>query len=325
MACLAACSGDGTGSLELTLTLPTEPDLRPTGMTTVTVTATAPGAPPISTTSVLDGNRFSAGDLPVGEAVQIGVVLRDVSNRIVGVGQAGQPVDLLGDEGTKVEIPVRRPFVYASSANALVSFDPTLDPRDAKFQRTLPGISSPRFTVSVGGDRLAVVSDAPVPIGETATNAIVGTVDIPSGVRDATAVPGTSKLAIAHATGISIADLDARDAVTVDVGPVDRVTVGPSADGSLVAHGLIGRVAPPELPPPMGTCTGTSSLVRVSIDAPEPAPPISFGQAVSDLAAAPNAPMLFVTLPCAGQVARVTGDIETAGIGLENLSALERR
>jgi len=324
MACLSACSGGGTGSLELTLTLPTEPELRPTGMTTVTVTATAPGEPPISTTSVLVDNQFAAGDLPVGEDVQIGVVLRDVSNRIVGVGQAGQPVDIVGDRATQLAIPVRRPFVYASSGSALVSFDPTLDPRDASFQGTLAGITAPRFTVSVGGDRLAVVSDAQVQIVETATNTIAGSITVPPGARDAAAVPGTHKLAIAHATGITIADLDTREAVTVEVGPVDRVTVGPGADGALIAHGLIGRVAPPDLPPPMGACTGTSSLVRVSIDAPAPATPVSLGQAVSDLAAAPDASMLFAALPCAGQVARLTGDIETAGVALENLSALER-
>lgn len=324
IACLAACSSEGTGSLELTLTLPTDPDLRPAGMTTVTVTATEPGGPPMSTTSVLVDGRFSAGDIPIGADVQIGVVLRDVSNRIVGVGQAGHPVDIVGDQPTQLAIPVRRPFVYASSGSALVSFDPTLDPRDPRFQGTLAGITAPRFTISVGGDRLAVVTDSQVHVVETATNAIRGMIPVPAGTRDAAAVPGTAKLAVAHAAGITIVDLDTSTAVTADVGPVDRVTVGPGGDGALVAYGLVARVAPPDLPPPMGACDGSSSLVRVAIDSAAASAPIELGEAVSDLAAAPDGGLVFATLPCAGQVARLASDIDIAGVTLEKVSDLER-
>src|SRR5665647_2050672 len=126
--CLLGCSGGGSGSLELTLALPTQTELRPAGMTTVTVTATAPGDSPISNTSAIGtDSKFTAGEFPVGDGVQLGVVLRDVSNRIVGVGEAGQTVDLVGDKATKISIPVRRPFVYTASGSNLYSFDPTLD------------------------------------------------------------------------------------------------------------------------------------------------------------------------------------------------------
>ena len=72
-----------SGSLELTLSLPSDPALRPVGMTTVTVTATPPGESPIANTSAVGpSGTFSAGDLPIGDDVHVGVVLRDVSNRM---------------------------------------------------------------------------------------------------------------------------------------------------------------------------------------------------------------------------------------------------
>lgn len=329
MACLAGCSGSATGSLDLTLTLPSEADLKPTGMTTVTVTATPPGESPIATTSVLSSMQtFSAGDLPVGPDVQLGVVLRDVSNRIVGVGEAGQTIDILGDQATHVTIPVRRPFVYVNSNGSLYSFDPTLDPRDTKFQGKLTGVASPLFTISVGGDRLAVVSNNAVQVVVTATNTVMGSIPVPAGVTDATAVPGTHKLAVASASGIAIVDLDASTAVTASVGPVDRVTVGPGASGGLYAYGLINRVVPPENPPPLTACAGMSSVVAVSVDVTSSetlATPVSLGAAISDLAAAPNTAMLFGTAPCTGKVVNIQGDpLGGAALTLKEIATLDR-
>ena len=316
----------GTGALELTLKLPGQMELRPSGMTTITVTAQAAGESPISNTSVLSGTSFSAGELPVGRDVQVGIVLRDVSNRIVGVGDAGALVDIEGDRTTTVEIPVRRPFVYAASASGLYSFDPTLDPRDMRFQGMLAGVTDPLLTISVGGDRLAVVSSAQVQVVVTATNNVTGSITIPAGTRDAAAVPGSSKLAIAGTGGITIVDLDTGVATTAAVGPVDRVSVGPSTDGTLYAYGLVGRVVAPEAPPPIGTCTGSSSVVAVAIDAPSTVAPRSLPSAVSDLTAAPDAPGVFVTLPCEGEVARIDGDLvgEVAQLTLATIASLER-
>lgn len=326
VACSTGCTNPA-GSLELTLSLPSQVELRPTGMTTVTVTATAPGESPIATTAVLGGSKVSAGDLPVGTAIQLGIVLRDVSNRIVGVGEADQTVDVLGDKAAKISIPVRRPFVYASSGSALYSFDPTLDPRDAKFQGKLAGVSAPQFTVPVGGDRLAVISANQVQVVITATNAVMGAIAVPAGVTDAAPVPGTHKLAVAHAAGIAIVDLDTGMVQNAAVGPVDRVTVGPGgpgSDGAMVAYGLVGRVLPPERPTSLATCTGTSKIVSVLVNAPAVAVPAAVTAAVSDIAAAPDVPMLFATLPCVGKVDTVKGVIEGGALTLTEVSSLER-
>src|SRR5882672_1173541 len=123
-ACLVgACTS--SGSLELSLTLPSTPDLRPAGMTTITVLATSADMPQISNTSVLSGTSFTAGDLPVANNVQIDVLFRDISNRIVGLGQAPQLVDIKGDQTTKLTIPVRKPFIYAATGSMLYTYDPT--------------------------------------------------------------------------------------------------------------------------------------------------------------------------------------------------------
>lgn len=300
-------------------------DLRPTGMTTVTVTATVPGESPIATTSVLAGNAFTAGDLPIGDDVHIGVVLRDVSNRIVGVGEAAEPITIARDETTQLTIPVRRPFVFAASGSELYSFDPTLDPRDAKFQGQL-GVSSAEFTVSVGGDRLAVIAGAQVQVVVTATNTVSGTIAIPDGVTDASSIPGTHKLAIAHGGGIAIVDLDTSTMTNAEVGPVDRVTVGPAADGTMFAFGLVDRAAVPQDPPALTTCTGGSSLVAVNVATGAASAPRAFGQAVSDLAAAPASPKLFATLPCTDQIGEVIGDpsADTGTVGVSAVAVLNR-
>ncbi|MBA3462990.1 MAG: hypothetical protein H0T46_23745, partial [Deltaproteobacteria bacterium] len=324
MACLLAAGACGEGSLELTLSLPSQPDLRPTGMTTVTITASAPGESPIGNTTQLSSGIVSVGDLPVGNDIQIGVVLRDVSNRIVGVGEAGQSVDIVGDKATKLAIPVRRPFVYAASGTALYAFDPTLDPRDAKFQTMLAGVSGPQLVISVGGDRLAVISGNQVQVVVTETNTVMGSISVPAMVTDATAVPGTHKLAIAHGQGIAIVDLDEGSVANAMVGPVDRVTVGPGSDGLMVAYGLVGRVLPPDKPPALSTCTGMSKIVAVSVDSPAAVMPAAVTAAVSDLAAAPDSPMLFATLPCTGKVARVQGVIEGGALTLMDVADLER-
>ena len=323
--CLLGCSGGGSGSLELTLALPTQTELRPAGMVTVTVTATPPGESPISTTSALgDGIRFPAGDFPVGNDVQLSVVLRDVSNRIVGVGEASQTIDIVGDQATAISIPVRRPFIYASSGSALYSFDPTLDPRDMKFQGKLAGVTAPLFTISVGGDRLAVVSADKVEVVVTATNMVTGSIPVPMGVRDAAAVPGTNKLAIAHGAGIAFVDLDMSTMQNVAVGPVDRITVGAASGGGLMAYGLVGRVLPPEKPAVLATCMGTSSIVAVSVVDPVVAAPQPLNVAISDIAAAPDSPRLYATLPCGGKVARVDGDIELGALTLTDVAMLPR-
>ena len=299
----AACTS--SGSLDLDLTLPTVADLRPTGMTSITVVASSPEIGTQPNTSILDGQSFSAGELPIGKNIQIDVLFHDVSNRLVGLGQAPNLVDIVGDRATKLTIPVRRPFIYASSGTTLYTFDPTLDPRSAKFQGQLPGLTAPQVAVSVGGERLVVGSTNTLQIIDTATHMVTGTpITIPGTIRDAASVPGSHRVAVAHSAGISIVDLDTGVVTTGGSASVDKVTVGPTLDGHLVAIGLVGRVVAPA--GPVDPCSGTSSLLSVDVDTPDPtAVPVSTGQAIADIAASPDVPMLFAALPCTNKVARI--------------------
>src|SRR5262249_19638020 len=91
--CLAAgCTN--SGALELQLSLPSVPDLHPAGLTSVSVVASPPDIGSIPNTSILNGHSFSAGELPVADQVQIDVLFHDVSNRLVGVGEASALVDI---------------------------------------------------------------------------------------------------------------------------------------------------------------------------------------------------------------------------------------
>ncbi|HEY0253836.1 MAG TPA: hypothetical protein VGC41_20035, partial [Kofleriaceae bacterium] len=236
------------------------------------------------------------------------VLFHDDSNRLVGVGEAPNLIDIVGNKTTQLSIPVRRPFIYTSSGTKLYSYDPTLDSREAKFQGQLAGISSPQLAISVGGDRLVVASTTTLVVVDTATNTVTGQpITIPGTIKDAAPVPNSHRLAIAHSTGISIVDIDSGTVTTGGGLAVDRVTVGPTIDGHVVAYGLISRVTPPS--GPTDVCTGTSSLIAIDVDAPEMSVmPTSLGASVSDIAAAADASMLFATLPCTGQVARVDTD-----------------
>ena len=304
VACLAGCQT--SGAVELSLDLPPAGALRPSGMTTVTVTATGSDGLPTATTSLFDAaGKFAAGDIPVGTGVQIDVLLRDAASRLVGVGEASSLVDISGTQTTSVGIPVRRPFVYAATPTALVSFDPSLDARDPAFQGSVGGIKNPLFAVSAGGDLLAVVTAGEVLAIDTSTNALVGTpIALPGLASDATAVPGTHQIAVAYANGIAIVDLDAGTVTSSTAGAaVDRVTVGAAADGTLTAYGLIGRVAPPA--GPFDTCsdaTATSQIVSVPVATPSVLTPVAVAVALSDIAADPSAGLLFATAPCAGKV-----------------------
>lgn len=321
---VAACGGQGT--FDLQLVLPQDPTLRPTGMTTVTVTLTQGDQPPVATTSVLDGTgSFSAGDLAVADDVRIDVQLRDVSNRLVGVGEAPDPIDILANESTTVVIPVRRPFVYTSNGAALFSFDPTLDATDGDFQGQLMGVSgAPQVVVSVGGDRLAVVSSNAISVFATDTNKAVGMpIALQGTTRDAAYIPGTRRVAVASDQGISIVDIDTAAVQVTTVAGVERITVGPTADGRLLAHGLVGRVAPEVNP--LLVCSGTSSIVTIDVDSqPASATAKPLSEAVSDIAAAPENVGLFATLPCSGRVARITGDIESGAPTFEDFATLSR-
>jgi hypothetical protein len=321
---LAGCLD--AGSLDLALTMPTEPDLKPTGMTTITVLASSPEIAPIANRTVLTGNSFTAGELPVADNVQLNVLLHDASNRLVGLGEAPELVDIVGDKKTTLTIPVRKPFIYASATTTngtqLFTYDPTLDPRNIKFQGKISGVA-PTTGVSVGGDNFVVAGGTSLQIIETATHKVVGNaIPLPGMVNDLAPVPSAKKVAVAHAGGIAIVDIVTGKVDNAAVGAVDRVTVGPAGDGRMVAYGLVGRVAPPENP--LTPCMGMSSVVAVFVDTPAVTAAKPLGAAVSGIGSAPAQAAVFASLPCKNEVARIDGDptSEVATLSLTKMKDL---
>lgn len=317
---LAGCTA--SASLDLELTLPSDADLRPTGMTTITVLATPPDGSPIANTATIDGTSFSAGDLPIGNGVLIDILLHDVSNRLVGVGEAPGPIDLPKNEKTTVTMPVRRPFVYASSGSSLYSFDPTLDPRDMKFQGQLSGLTSPQIAVSVGGDVLVVASASQLQLVDTATHQATGkAIAVPGTVHDVAAIPGTRKVAVATTAGISVVDVDSQNIDNVaTTAAVDRVTIGGTSIGESTAYGLVGRVGPPV--GPVDACTGMSSLVSIDLGKLTATAPAPLGAAVADIAGDPLSSRVYAAEPCAGKVQVVNAGEVTDFTALERAAVV---
>ncbi len=308
--------------MDLQLSLPTATDLRPTGMQTITVIAQSAQMDPIQNTAVIDANdHFAAGDLPVGTDIQVDVLLRDFSSRLVGVGEAPQLVSIAGDKATELAMPVRRPFVYAASGNALYTYDPSLDPRDGKFQGALSGVTTPSLSISVGGDRLVVATGKTLQLVDTATHSVTGNaITIGGTIADAAPVPGARQVVVAHGGGIAIVDVDDGTVTNVSGPAVDKITVGPAQDGTMTAYGLVGRVAPPA--GPLDPCGGTSMMVTVPIDSPPASvTAMQLAQPTSDLAAAPTTAALFATEPCAGKVVRLDGEL-SMDVSLERAAVL---
>jgi hypothetical protein len=321
VAWLVGCTS--SGSLDLELQLPNNPDLRPQDMTTITVLAQSPAMDPIANTAQIDGSHFSAGDLPVGKNIAIDVLLHDVSNRLVGIGEAPTTIDIDAGAATQLSMPVRRPFVYAASGSQLYSYDPSLNPIvDMKFQGQLQGLSNPAIAISVGGDQLVVASGSQLQVIETATNMVKGSpIAINGAVHDVAPVPGASKVAVAHGGGLAIVDLDSQAVTNVNGPSVDRITVGPATDGTMTAFGLVGRVTAPAGPTDM--CAGVSSLVTAAIDGPPGSvQPMALSKPVSDIAANPAAAALFATEPCDGKVVKLDGEVSSDVALLERAAVL---
>ncbi|HEY3801412.1 MAG TPA: hypothetical protein VGL61_02360 [Kofleriaceae bacterium] len=297
-----------SGALDLDLALPSTAALRPANMSTISVVASSPAIGTVTNTSLLgsSGTSATAGELPVGSDVTIDVLFHDDESRLVGVGEADEPIDIVGDQTTTLSLPVRRPFVYTASGSALYSYDPTLDARDPSFQGTLGGVGSPQLAISVGGEMLVVASTNALQVIETDTNMPKGSaISIPGTISDAAPVPGTHLVAVAHSMGLSIVDLDAGTVQTATGAAVDRVTVGPDGKGGQVASGLVDRVVAPASS--TDACTGTSMVVSVEVASPgSTLTPIALSEAVSDLGADPDVGTLYAALPCEGEIASLS-------------------
>jgi hypothetical protein len=300
---LAGCV-DGAGSLALVLQLPPPGDLRPTGMTSISVSTQVTGetANVRTTPLVMNGGAlsFAAGDVAAGAPLRLGVELRDVDNRLVGVGEVDAPVTPARTGITTVDVAVRKPLIYVAGAGAVITLDTTRDALDPKYQGTISAATSPQVVVAIDGTELAVFSAGGMTRIGTADHQPKGAaLAIPGGaVTDAAAVPGARKVVAATAGGVAIIDVDAATVQMVALpDPPDRIAVGGSVEVGFVAYALSGRAPPPT---GAGLCTATPSTVTgIRLDT-SVAAPMTNSAPLADLAADDHG--LFAADPCHGTV-----------------------
>jgi hypothetical protein len=309
------------GTLNLVLTLPPTGDLRPTGMTTVAVAVLHADGSENVTTTPLDDGKFTAGELEKGVPIRIAVELLDNGGTLVGFGKLDEPI-IPQIENPNVEIPVRKPIVYVATGGTPHTIDTTRNALDPKYQGAIAQLANTNLVVPIDGVDIAVFSSTGMSRVSTAEHKVVGSpIDLAFGtVNDAAPLPGQRKIAVATSMGLAIVDIDSQKVASMRplTPPPDRIAIGGDADAGFTAYLLSSRVAPPT---GMATCTGTSTVIAVSIDGSAELPTtISSTAAIADIAASGGA--VFGADPCAGEVKRLDNGMPKLQMALTGASTL---
>jgi hypothetical protein len=318
---LAACADvPPGGNLNLILTLPPSGDLRPTGMTTVAVSVIQPNGSENITTTPLDENKFSAGEVDKGVPISLSVALLNNGSQLVGFGALDQPIVPEGNKATEIQIPVRKPIVYIATGGMPHTIDTTLDSLDPKYQGTLSTAGTTKLVVPIDGTELALLGDTTLSRVSTAEHKTVGNaimLDFGS-VVDAASVPGQRQVVVATTMGLAIVDVDSGAVQTRPLQQPNRIAIGGSADAGFVAYVLSGRVAAPIL---NQSCTGVSTVIAVALDGGTELPTtISSNAPISDIAAAGDA--VYGANPCSGEVKRLDAGEPKVSLTATGASAL---
>ncbi len=307
---------EGSGSIALDLELPPSGDLRPANMTTVAVSVTTMAGVENVTTTPLEGMSFSAGDVPVGTPVTIGVELHDQTDRLVGFGRNDVPITPDHTAQT-VKINVRKPFVYIASAGPIQTIDTTLDVLDNKYQGGLS--ASGTLAIPIDGTEMAVINGSSLQRVTTSDHKPTGSaIDLRAAVLDAASVPGKRQIVAATATSLVVVDIDAGTTMAIAVtSKPDRIAIGGDADAGFVAYVLSGRVAAPQ--GAMATCSGSSKVTAVPLGGGA-ASPVGGSGPLADIAASGDA--VYGANPCGGTVGRLDGGSPKLQLSLSGASSI---
>jgi hypothetical protein len=314
---VSACGSSATGTIELVLQLPPSGDLRPMNLATVAVGITQQDGNENVTTTPLDGMRFSAGDVPLDEPIQLRVELRDNTNRLVAFGRVEQTVKP-DHSDQRITIPVRKPIIYISSDKAIVTLDPTVDGFDPKFQGSIAGTPG-GIAFPLDGSDIGVVTGGSLQRLSTADHKPAGNPInmMATGASDAARVPGQRRMVFATGGGVVVVDIDSGEVRSLATTPKpDRIAVGGSAEAGFVVYTLVGRVSPPT---GTATCTGSSTVMAYSLDNATDMPRMLATGQFSDIEASGDA--VFAANPCMGRVTRVDG-AGTLMMSTQNVGAL---
>ena len=303
---LGACS---SGGVDLVLDVPDDPTLAPASAATITLLARKSDQPTRATSSALaEDGTFELGRIAVGDGFDLAVEMRSATQRVVGYGRAGAPVEVTANDVIEVVIPVRRPFVYMTGGgDRLIAFDSTRDAADPGYQSEIALPEAASLAIPAGGQEVAIIADqqdhAVVRRLITATHEIADAppLEIGGGVRDAAASPDGHWLVIGHTSGMTVVDLTSGEATPIaGTGDVERVAIGSDPSGKPWAIGLVGRAEPPACEP--------SRLAVVALGGAASADMIDVGRPLIDIGADDVQPVVVGVDACGGALVKIPLD-----------------
>lgn len=247
------------------------------------------------------GAGLDFGDIPVGEGVQFEVRASTEAGRVVGFGRSVEAIEVSDDDEVRVPIVMRRAFAYLSGGDALVAIDASRGPGDDYV--SMIDVGAPLLAVAAAGaTELVVASASSVRLVSTSTHAVLpGEVPLLTVPHELAVSPDGRWAAISHREnldGVSIVDLAALRAGA----PVAPVFVEISRPGSVAIAGDVLWVL--VNPVDSLSCSGTSSVVSMRVDAAAPAEVPLNGRA-SHLTADPGSGAAIVSVGCRDEVVAI--------------------
>lgn len=311
-------AGCGSGKLEIVFLVPDGDGLSPLDeqISDVVLVRDDLGTSPQRTSSEVSerDQALDVGSIDPGDGLRIGVELRSATQRLVGIGRS-ELLDIGSSASAKIEIHLRRPYIYVTGGTSLAAFDSAKDSGELTFVSELGAVSDPQqVATSSDGAQIVVVA---------------GSVDAPSLTRISTsdhmsiagdpialtlpasdlAVSDDGVFALVTHTGadggVSVVGRESSNALFVELGNVTDAALTPSELGDLAFLVVDGG----------SDCTGpASSIIPFSLTEGEAVgSPIAASGPVSDAAVLADG-SLAVALPCADQVAHFAPDGSDLGV-----------
>jgi hypothetical protein len=299
--------------------VPADSDLSPAGpqLSEITLVSWLPGETPQAETRQI-GDRTVAldmGSVEIADQVRLAVEMRSATQRLVGYGRSPGPVTVEPDQIVDVPINVRRPFVYATGASSIATFDSTLDLRFIAYGGSIATPAPPKVVVPTpdgahlvvgvasgnGGQVFRVLSSTHTMSEDAPINLTLPPNDI--------AIASNNRIAVvAHngsSGGVSLVDLETGDALFIAMGTVDAIAIGRGRDAEDEerAFALIDRTV-------VDGCGGNpSTIVAIPLDDPTNlGPTIAYEAPLRDLAASRDTREIVIADGCNQRLYKIDPD-----------------
>jgi hypothetical protein len=303
---LAACPACHDGRVTLDLDVPTAPQLDPLlDADLLTLDGIVDGENVYSSTIDVPerGAPLHFAEVPVRDDVWFELSASTIAGRVVGFGRSSESFDITDDDDVRVPIRVRKPMAYLAGADALVVVDGTGEPGEDYVSMVPTGAPVRAVAATRDGAELVVATPTSVRLLSTLTHAATSS-DVPlvAEPRELAISADGRWAAVSHQAmpqGVSIIDLQALregTAIAPTFVPIDRP--GAIAIGGGVVWVLVNPID-------SLFCSGTSSVVSVSLDAPSASTAIPLVGRSGTLTADPDSGAALVAIGCADQIVAI--------------------